>query len=324
MSKDSVFVHLEAGEHMITDEAKRHKIALMLYCSILLSLSYFNKATIESIFGTLKFETPIPANDVLPLIFIVVIYYSVMYAHHYKEAIKAWKNKTHKDSISRNISRFNKVLSYTNNSQEQILNSDYLSNPIVEGDYSRRLFNVKSSIVQSLEDSKDMAKILEHGIPRFRPTDAEDFHEILEYLKTVEDYLMHVMKSRDANFLLYGKSTIDLKLSWLTTMKQKYEYGVLLLEKADDIENYYEQLQSLILDIEALYNEKISYFERKHFEKEVLLNNKIERCIKLKKSMVKEMKNLSVNERSNILLYRDIPTFYVLVTIFYASYKYLA
>ncbi|MEZ8019393.1 hypothetical protein ACED63_13335 [Vibrio splendidus] len=318
MNTDNAFFHLEAGEHMITGETKRHKLALMVACTITTAMCILNSSEVTSLFGILKVEPGIPVLKLIPFALAITIYQAILYKHHYKEAINEWNNKIDKRKQDRDFRHFNKLTSYTIKISDAITEKENLITPSsthstglsrlkcfvesypqiiskeqLEREYSSSQQNIKTSYIES--QSKRLVNNLRH---------------ISQSLKEIKD-----IKNASGHPLFYGDSIYEAS-DISEELFRLANYDFLLINKAHKINSTFDDLEKIIESLDRTHIRDYNQYQIKYYEQQYELDKKLQKCIEQRERAIQNMKRTSFDIKSTERFYKWIPLSFFCFTIF--------
>ncbi|QQC97817.1 hypothetical protein JCT86_10370 [Vibrio parahaemolyticus] len=300
--KNSI-IHIEAGDHLITDEAKRHKLALMVACAFVCMISLYPNAHVGSLFGIVKFtdESEISILKILPYALIVMIYQGVMYAYHLNEAKKAQINKKLKSIRKDNILLLNEIIETTNNFSKKIEDSSHRNYGFKS--QGKKFIGIRESIsgIQSV-----MQKI-------------PNFHSNLTDLVLSSKSILEKMERQE-----------DVPLQAIKDIHNKAAYLNINADYFKRISGLNEQLINITFEISNKCDELDGHFVEQYNHYLIRLfeiNNEHQEFIKdLTKDKMETIDTLSkseFSERNSIIIYTIIPTCFFMFSLGFSLFTYV-
>lgn len=310
--KNSI-IHIEAGDHLITDEAKRHKLALMLVCSFVLMISYYHDAKVGSLFGIIKFSQghEICVLELIPFAILVMIYHAILYTYHFKEANNAWKNKKLKSFRENKITEFNKLTSNIDRARHLSLNRE-VEKPIkkIHSELSNTLQHLKESANYFESESKSgpISKHFDSTISELRKT-AWSISQKLNY----EDGFNH---KQEILRLCYDVRNQCEIIDYELDKKEWYENRVSKLKVSHQL------IERLIINFERFHIENYNYYLEQNFDRELSFNHHVKQSTKEQNKIYEVLKSTSFVNKEATYIYVVIPFFYFTISLISSSTVY--
>lgn len=318
MNTDNAFFHLEAGEHMITGETKRHKLALMIACTITTAMCILNSSEVTSLFGILKIEPGVPVLKLIPFALAITIYQAVLYKHHYKEAINEWVNKVDKKKHDREFRYFNKLNSCINDTSGSISQKENLVTPSLN--HSNNIARLKDFITNfnSIIDRER----LEREFADYPPSTDTSYIKpsalrLVEQLSSISNHLNEIKDSDNVkNSPLFYSDLIYEAAETVGILFRLTKYEFLVFDKAIKINNSYADLEEVLNDLDKRYIQDYNQYQIKYYEQQFELDKKLQKCIEQRERAIKNMKRTSFDIKSTERFYKWIPLSFFCFTIF--------
>ncbi|MCS0326266.1 hypothetical protein ND973_03825 [Vibrio diabolicus] len=313
---DNIFVHLEAGEHMITGETKRHKLALMITCTITCAMCILNSSKVTSLFGILKIEPDIPVLWLIPFALVITLYQAILYRYHYIEAMKEWKNKIEKKTQKRHFRHFNLISNTINCSSDKAFQKqEILTINSSQGARLERLKGFINDFSDSINKAPNEDELLEMSYLASKGV-SEDHHNLIQNLERISRELDNIDKlDLDYNDIsLYNKS-IQHTISQAKNLSGLLKYNFLLINKANKINESFDALNKIIIDLESKYINNYNEYLIKHYDSHIEIKQLLNNCIQQRDKAISMMALTSFNENSTKIFYKWVPFFFVCFTV---------
>ncbi|EGR0802270.1 hypothetical protein EX462_11320 [Vibrio alginolyticus] len=327
MSKGEKIIYLEASDHMITDEAKRHKLALMLVCSFVLMISYYDKAKVGSLFGIIKFDGghEIPVVELIPFALIVMLYHGVIYAYHYREAIKAWVRKNNDAIIKKNISEFSligekvekEIESYSHSELPDCISSNTHLSELTKVSKWRATF---TSFYREREQFFTEAN--QNKARRIRLTNIITNRNKSLLDSRTEFQSKHQSILYEDSAILRGK--IDELLTDIGELDREINNYVHLQDKVDVLSEVFEDMDVVVGQFDDVLRDKYNHYLISHIERQKNVHQNLINLVRQREDIVNTMKELSFDEKKATLLYKYLPLAYFSVAMLYGLNAYIS
>lgn len=305
-------IHIEAGDHLITDEAKRHKLALMLVCSFVLMISYYHEAKVGSLFGIIKFSPgyEICVLELIPFAILVMVYHGFIYYYHFNEAKKAWLNKELKAIRADKIIELNNQNIAISQSANQNIVSQ-LDKPEIDNTKEIRELRVflrkNLTHFEKLVDKSPKFIELQHMI--------EPIYDELEYLKNTS-IQPEVDKHKVHN---YYNSIHDR----LNILRNNLDSISLLQEGLDRLKKYNVGLNDITLKIDRHFINKYNYYLEENYKRSSRHNSQVREALTQRDKLIAEISKTAFNKKHAMILYFYLPALYFISALCSSLYVYL-
>ncbi|EJG2229432.1 hypothetical protein BS007_RS15360 [Vibrio parahaemolyticus] len=299
----SSIIHIESGDHLITDEAKRHKLALMVACAFVCMISLYPNAHVGSLFGIVKFSdgSEISILKILPYALLVMTYQGIMYAYHLSEAKKAQVNKKLKSIREDNIHLLNEFIELTNNFSDKINNSTH------------RDFSLKNQ-GHRFSDIRETISSIEQKV-----TAIPDFHTNLTNLFLWSGRVLHNVKNQD-----------EIPLNSIQELHNDAEYLIQRVDFFKRMAKLTHQLKSLTFEIDKKCDEldghfisQYNYYLIKLFDINTEHNKFIKELTQDKISIIDALSKTAFSEKKAFYIYTVIPTVFFFFSLGFALFTYV-
>ncbi len=310
MSGGEKIIYLEAGDHMITDEAKRHKLALMLACSFVLMISYYHDATVGSLFGIIKFAegNEIGVLELIPFAIAVMLYHAIIYAYHFNEARKAWINKKLKAVREQRISKFNMHAESIDNGKLEIIDKTL---PTIQSNRFNKSWQL-DSLIRAIDSNIGKESL------------SEDFTatvlEIDELMYKVRGISISSKSSSDQDQLKELNQQLYTLCDKLYKNLGKEKFVTTKLEL---IKQCYAILEKVSSDFDNAYISKYNYYLEEDFKRKQEFKQVILESLSQREAILDEMRSFKFDERSASLLYAFLPFIYFSSALIFGVTTYL-
>jgi len=303
-------IHIEAADHLITDEAKRHKLALMLVCSFVLMISYYHDAKVGSLFGIIKFteDHEIGVLELIPFAIAVMLYHGTVYAYHYNEAKKAWINKVAKAIREEKISTFNAHALTIDNAKRD--NIDFViekANVINNNIIMEKIRNLRTGLAE-------VEKSLHNETA---PKDTR--HTV----RSLEEEMYTLQSKLSSNEMSFVSPLVDSIYPKIQRLNHQIEHDFWTQNKLQNIHYCCNIIEEVIDDFEKSFIAKYNYYLEENYKRNYRHNQCIKRSIAQRDLILNEMKKTSFNEKNATLLYKALPFLYFNAAFIYGIYIYL-
>ncbi|EHZ2573855.1 hypothetical protein K5N30_002720 [Vibrio parahaemolyticus] len=311
--KNSI-IHIEAGDHLITDEAKRHKLALMLACAFVFMISLYPTEHLGSLFGIVKFtdETKIKLFEVLPYALLVMIYQGIMYAYHFNEAKKAWINKKLKMVREDNVKHLVILSEVISSKQDNIAISH--PKPIdIESEVSpQQLSTTLGTLIKNVESiNSDWSQKL----------------EICNELSALKNYLLDIHRiSNNTNHLnIHELDELETKIKEkLTKIHSIIPSENWAIDKAIILQTCHENLERYVKTINHIFIDKYNLHLEMYLEQELESVKYIKDSNKQINNIAESLQKTSFNENLAMILYVILPSVIFSVVFLFGMKTYLS
>lgn len=300
-------IHVESGEHFITDDAKKFMWILLASCTFLGLISHFDQVKITS-FLSWTFDPGIEVSKIIPLALVAVIILAFIYIASFFDARKAVNNKNARKVRDQNITLFNTLT--------QNIDSARTSN--IESPPS----DIDTSEIISLEkfsELKALLNTLENSVSK--PSISEDFTKTVYDINNEINRLpqinrnTHISKEnteRDEFYSNLCKLCEKLKLNlgkenWFET-------------KLSDIQTCHSILNELVQELELRYTNTYNYYLIENKVRSEKFNKTVDSAIAQRQQIIDEMRSYSFSAKTSYLIFFILPGFYCLATIMYGFY----
>ncbi len=302
-------IHIEASDHLVTDETKRHKLALMLACALVLMLSIYPCSQINGLFGILKFTegNEIQAYSLLPYALAVMFYQGVMYTYHYNESKKAWINKKLKSIKKDKIDIFN-------NLESNIISSKAITTATLEP------FCLTKEIptLRLLNELRDTVATLES-----RLDNKSNFNGINDTLFDISQKIQHIseidhnLKYTEKDVWSYVQPTFYEISRSIKNIDFKEEFT---WEKVKEIKSSIKIIENITAEIELVFIEKYNYYLQENYIRESNFNENIRNAIKQRDELIYTLNKTSFIESHAIFIYFHVPLIAFMVALIRGVY----
>lgn len=299
----SSIIYIESGDHLITDEAKRHKLALMVACAFVFMISLYPNEYIGSLFGIVKFrdESGISLLKILPFAIIVMFYQGAMYAYHLNEAKDAKQNKDFKSTRKENIHLFNNIIDLTNDFSEKINHS-------IHYDYN---FKTEGNRFNSIRESINNIQNVMQKIPNLHPQLTALTllsKSALEKAEKQEEIPLQVIKD------IYNNAK-DLNLR-AEHLKRISGLNAQLLNLTFEINSKCE-------DLDIHFVNQYNYYLTKLFNISLEHNNLKRELNQDKVNIIKALSRTAYNKKAAFYIYTVIPAVFFLICLVFSLFTYI-
>ncbi|HCE2533514.1 TPA: hypothetical protein NKV98_003973 [Vibrio parahaemolyticus] len=302
-------IYIESGDHLITDEAKRHKLALMIACAFVFMISLYPNAHIGSLFGIVKFtdESEISILKIIPYALLVMAYQGVMYAYHLNEAKKAQLNKKLKSIREKNFHSFNEFIDKSNDTLEAIEN--YQIRDVTFNQESGRF----SQIRRDINDYDTKLKT----IPNFHP-----------HLTNLVMWSQEIINNANRN-----KQTVTLQEIPIKTIRELHNEGIWLIHRVeifkdlnhitDGLKLRFTEIDKICDELDGHFIEKYNYYLTRLFDIRNEHSSFINESIEDKQTIMKNLSETAYSEKNAFYIYTVIPTVFFLVSLGFGLFTYI-
>lgn len=298
----SSIIYIESGDHLITDEAKRHKLALMVACAFVCMISLYPNAHVGSLFGIVKFtdESEISILKILPYALLVMVYQGLMYAYHLNEAKKAQINKKLKSIRKDNLLRLNEIIEATNS----------FSKKIDDSALRNYRFETQGNKFNDIRESIGSIQNVMQKIPNFHSNLTDlvlSSKSIIEKMERQEDVPLQAIKD------IYNKSAY---------LNINADYFKRLSGINEQLRNMTFEISNKCDELDGHFVEQYNHYLIRLFE----INNEHQKFIKdLTKDKMGTIDTLSkcaFSERNSIIIYTIIPTCFFMFSLGFSLFTY--
>ncbi|WP_394146843.1 hypothetical protein [Shewanella atlantica] len=298
-SANPVFIKVEGEDHLITDEAKRHKMSLMFFSSLLIAMCFFPDAYVKSILGVITFAEADykKIDEFLWVAMLVAFYFALLYKHYYGVAIKKQKNKKLTEEGVSGCETFNRTFDEINLNVKEC----------------ERIYQVLSEQCEHVDSGGELGKMW----------------------AVIDDYLKYIEKPADPLRITSKLDGYAHEIEHIgVKRKREHEIANELLDISRELKKYSdlnrfiskfnsEYKDSWSVELKRLYWDKFDVIHRVFSEKyriERLIANNNRLYEQHRNEMVSWYKDLSINEEHQKFIYCWLPFLYFCCAEIYAFY----
>ncbi|MEZ8372778.1 hypothetical protein AB6C91_00560 [Vibrio cyclitrophicus] len=330
MSKDNVFVLLEAKEHMISEDTKKTKFVFLFSCMITVSLCLFHKAEMMALFGLIRLnpESKIPLITLIIPSLIISSYQFWLYRHYYEESINQWKsrkNNAKNDSqgndkeskFKKSFDAFNEITGQFNQLANQANSTPPLS-PIEQfeqqtNELNREINELLNKI--NMSSGQDTTWWIErhngYREEELRPRMIQNLNEASRCFNDLSAGNRIEHKSIGDTILFLHDFKVFVNNSY---------YSKTLVDESRNLNKIFKNIQELVNSNQEKYYHLHDEFIKDQARRQNLLDNKWKECIESRDVAINHLKKLSVDEDSNRFLFGLLPFIvFFLTTMFSVS-----
>ncbi|EHR1162095.1 hypothetical protein KS876_001096 [Vibrio parahaemolyticus] len=333
MNNDNFFVLLEAKEHMISEVTKKSKFVFLFSCLVTITLCFFNKSELYSIFGLIRINDSIPILILIPAAMVITTYHFVLYMHNYSESITAWNNKKNncKDSFEELKKQRKIETSYKTKNEMLFMSFHHLSIDLVnlkekytsieytspKEKFQSRLDNF-ANLLDSCEETLSLENRFFEKIEFHESYHIDDKETLRKYVKIIDRALKDYDPSSSQKTIIIpaDNNEISLLRQYFYSLKCKLYHRL----GRKDLINALNQSKSLLEEMQHHYIERYNDFLIQWLEKEKIINNELQSLIAQREHLNNLVKNTSFNERRNKVIFMYIPVSIYFISLAFASF----
>ncbi|MFN1619670.1 hypothetical protein [Vibrio rotiferianus] len=314
-NKNSAFIFIEAKEHMITDATHKHKLSLMLSCTVTIAMCLLHESQVTSLFGILKIEPTISASKLIPYALGIVIYQACVYGFHLRESRNEWHNKLEKKRLERAFKNLNKLTSYITTTQPSIIETETRTH---YGElYQHKIKELSERIHYFYQDTSSIQyqnNRYSDG-PYHLDNHTDQTRKLLNHLEIAAKVLSE-MKIKGYEFERNSGHDIiineTLNICHQIYEQTKYEYFLVSksnkINKALEILNYaLETLSEIVSNMESRSIHEYNQYMIKYYENQHRLSKQIDRHIDIIESIESKIKFSCYSDTKTNLFYFYVP-----------------
>ncbi|HAS6878661.1 TPA: hypothetical protein I7282_02725 [Vibrio parahaemolyticus] len=316
MEEKNIIITMKSDEHMISGDTKKHKLSLMIACSIVISVCYFNESKIKSIFGVIQFEEAIPSTKIIiPLLFIM-IYQAWLYRCLLLDSLKS-----HEEKIREKLEK--KHFRFLNNLDKYLINIHKVDEYKKEKNINIENLSMSFKKIQELKGSIGIDSISDYSREYYKDFDRETFmdwiqryHDLLveaEIIRKRHDELRE--KSHDCT-VIYGNPHSNEAEKELSKMLNIIQYHFRTTHAISKISETSWAIHEFLKELEEntlIFSDKVNDYHH-------LYNVHLERSMRIRESILLKIQERRVDERKNLLIYQYLPFSYFLFSLMYAAH----
>lgn len=318
MSKDNVFILLEAKEHMISEDTKKTKFVFLFSCMVTIALCLFHKAEMMALFGLIRFssESKIPLITLIIPSLIISFYQFKLYIHYYEESISQWKNKknnSNKDNdgnekektiFKQSFIEFNELTDNFHSLSSQVNSMPPQSPQIQFESQISKLNNELTAFLTIVNSNREEHTTWSEG--EYFDSNCEKLRgDMLQRIEKIERCFKDLLKGVNDNYI--SNSNALTQLGDLKTFVNNSYYSKTLIASSSQLNAFCLDTQQLLHCLQNKYNQLHSEFVEDHNKRRKTLNDKWNECIERREVVINYIKMNSIDENSNKLLFQWVP-----------------
>ncbi|MFS1881264.1 hypothetical protein [Vibrio splendidus] len=338
MSKDNIFVLLEAKEHMISDDTKKTKFIFLFSCLVTVSFCFLHKSELQSLFGLIRFtkDTSIPVLSLVIPAFLVSIYQYLLYFHYYNESLNSWNNKKNNERKDENgdhkksnydvaFYSFNEVIDEFNQYSNRLCAFEFVPP-------SKKYESDLSELAQAFSEVKTFSQGVETKLfpkqtefepyhNKWNPYDITNFTSKCEHIVNRYELILRELAS-PTDYKMTPEYLTDLKndIKELGGLVSKFDAELKLIYQAQCITSHYNKIVEVVRKINSDFYTQLDNFIIEQEARERILKEDIKEITNKRHDAISSIKEKCVNEKRNKLIFNYIPNIVFLLTICISVY----
>ncbi len=308
-------VYIEAGDHLITDETRRHKLALMITCSFVLMISYYHNAQVSTLFGVIKFSDgdEISVLNLIPFAFLVMLYHAYIYAYHLSQAKKAWVNKIQKALIEGSIATFDKFSSQIEDSRRN--NIDNLPDLIN--------LNKNTKITEKLNSLRKLENSLKEGEDRWSNHRflGQRIHTIRSIITKLND--RELSPSQEEMYQRYSELTPKL-IDEIEPIIGDMPFQEWPADRLSILKACTSTLNETIQELDELYLNKYNFYLEENYKRNFNHICLVKNALTQRKEIIDTLEKTAFDDKKATFIYSVIPSIYFILASVMGVYTFVA